>query len=363
MRTTAPRHRCCRRSQVWVTHPLVDGLQRWQAPESAAPSLKPCKRYVYGLHARESLFSNLKPARPASQRGSRRAERGRKETEEQGEGKSGCEKYACRNIRRNIPYVVLPGKTACNGCHKLHVKCSLQPQSTTRLPQVKGPRVVEAIAELGQEDAVMMPGEISYLEEMQLGLVNTQRHLQELKQHETECECKKQWKRMAQAVWTARNQSQEDTRLTHSETSTGRTGRSLLHVARPSSCSARSRSRTGFALLSSDGPVVPPVDESSLIQMMIKQEHEDANAATLGTITERGLERAAQKAKRRERITREDAERVERAERDWAKKEQKKAVIEAELQALMAKKAKLEEAPVEPKMEPLPHGRTMFGAG
>jgi hypothetical protein len=52
---------------VWVTHPLVDGLQRWRAPESAAPSLKPRERYVYGLRTRESLFSNLKPARPTSQ--------------------------------------------------------------------------------------------------------------------------------------------------------------------------------------------------------------------------------------------------------------------------------------------------------
>ncbi|KAJ7818078.1 hypothetical protein B0H14DRAFT_3474137 [Mycena olivaceomarginata] len=34
------------------------------APESVAPSLKPRERCVYGLRARESLFSNLKPARP-----------------------------------------------------------------------------------------------------------------------------------------------------------------------------------------------------------------------------------------------------------------------------------------------------------
>ncbi|KAJ7366425.1 hypothetical protein DFH08DRAFT_797408 [Mycena albidolilacea] len=69
MRTTAPQHRCCRRSQVWVTHPLVDGLQWWRAPESAAPGLKPRERRVYGLRTCEPLFSNLKPMRPASQQG------------------------------------------------------------------------------------------------------------------------------------------------------------------------------------------------------------------------------------------------------------------------------------------------------
>jgi hypothetical protein len=52
---------------VWVTHPLVDGLQRWRAPESAAPGLKPRERCVHGLRTRESLFSNLKSMRPASQ--------------------------------------------------------------------------------------------------------------------------------------------------------------------------------------------------------------------------------------------------------------------------------------------------------
>jgi hypothetical protein len=47
---------------------------------------------------------------------------------------------------------------------------------------------------------------------------------------------------------------------------------------------------TGVALLSSDVPVVPPVDESNVIQMTIKQEHEDANAVALGAINERGLD-------------------------------------------------------------------------
>ncbi|KAJ7814704.1 hypothetical protein B0H14DRAFT_3476857 [Mycena olivaceomarginata] len=51
--------------QVWVIQPLVDGLQRWWAPESAAPNLTPRERCVCGLRTRESLFSNLKLARPA----------------------------------------------------------------------------------------------------------------------------------------------------------------------------------------------------------------------------------------------------------------------------------------------------------
>ncbi|KAJ7352546.1 hypothetical protein DFH08DRAFT_805758 [Mycena albidolilacea] len=208
--------------------------------------------------------------------------------------------------------------------------------------EVQGPHVAEAMVELGQEDAVVHQPV-------------SQHRLRELKQHEKECKRKKQRK---QAARTAGDQLQEDAGPTHSKTSTGRTGRLLSRAARPSSRSARLCSRTGFALLSSDGPMVPPVDESSLIQMTIKQEHEDVNAAALGTITERGLERAARKAERRERITREDAERVERVERDrmeWDRmeKERKKAAIEAELQALMAKKAELEEAPMEPKTEPV----------
>ncbi|KAJ7349969.1 hypothetical protein DFH08DRAFT_807292 [Mycena albidolilacea] len=202
----------------------------------------------------------------------------------------------------------------------------LRPQSATHLPQVKGPRIAEAMAELGQEDAVvhrpvskvssrcrqvdscsseMMLGEISYLEEMRLSLVNTQHRLRELKQREKEHKLKKQRKRAAQ---TAGNQPQKDTGPTRSETSTERTGRLLSCATRLSSRSARSRSRTGFALLSSDEPVVP--------LMTIKQEHEDANTAALGTITEQGLERVARKAERREQIARENAERTERAERD-----------------------------------------------
>ncbi|KAJ7799088.1 hypothetical protein B0H14DRAFT_2617366 [Mycena olivaceomarginata] len=56
MCTTLPQHWCCRRSQVRVTHPLVNGLQRWWAPESAAPSLKPRERCVYGLRTPRCLY-------------------------------------------------------------------------------------------------------------------------------------------------------------------------------------------------------------------------------------------------------------------------------------------------------------------
>jgi hypothetical protein len=61
----------------------------------------------------------------------------------------------------------------------------------------------------------------------------------------------------------------------------------------------------------------------------------------------------AQRAERKEWITKEDAE---RAKREKEEKERKKAAIEAELQALIAKKAKLEEGsskPTEPKTEPV----------
>ncbi|KAF8152771.1 hypothetical protein K438DRAFT_1987782 [Mycena galopus ATCC 62051] len=54
-------------SQVWVTHPLVDGLQRWrERPSRRLPTLSSRERCVYGLRTRESLFSNTKPTRPAS---------------------------------------------------------------------------------------------------------------------------------------------------------------------------------------------------------------------------------------------------------------------------------------------------------
>jgi hypothetical protein len=56
------------------------------------------------------------------------------------------------------------------------------------------------------------------------------------------------------------------------------------------------------------------------------------------TLKKRGEEQAARKKERKERIAREDAE--------------KKAAIDAEIEKLMAKKAKLD-APVEPKEEPV----------
>ncbi|KAJ7346459.1 hypothetical protein DFH08DRAFT_809371 [Mycena albidolilacea] len=63
----------------------------------------------------------------------------------------------------------------------------------------------------------LLPGEMSYFEEMRLGLVNAQHRLRELKQREKECEQKKQQKRAALAVQTAGDQPQEDTGPTHSE--------------------------------------------------------------------------------------------------------------------------------------------------
>jgi hypothetical protein len=187
---------------------------------------------------------------------------------------------------------------------------------------------------------------ISYFEEMRQGLVKTQHCLHELKEHEREHKLKKQRK---WAVQAAGNQLHEAAEPHCSEMSTRRTGRSLSHAARPLSRPARSQSCTAVDLLSTDVPEVPPVDMSRLISMAIKEEDQEANTVALEAITERGLERAARKAERRERIVREDAE---RAEKDRAEKEQKKAEINAELQALMAKKAGLEK-PTKPKTEPV----------
>jgi hypothetical protein len=55
---------------------------------------------------------------------------------------------------RQMPCIMLKGKTACDGCHKVHTKCSLWPQSKTRLPQKKASRVAEALVELGRAGAV-----------------------------------------------------------------------------------------------------------------------------------------------------------------------------------------------------------------
>jgi hypothetical protein len=61
------------------------------------------------------------------------------------------------------------------------------------------------------------------------------------------------------------------------------------------------------------------------------------------------LERAARKLERKEQIAREE---VEEKERKRLETERKKAAIDAELQALMAKKAELD-ASAEPKEEPV----------
>jgi hypothetical protein len=95
-------------------------------------------------------------------------------------------------------------------------------------------------------------------------------------------------------------------------------------------------------LFSSDVPEVPPMNMGELIPMVIKEEDITANAAALTIVTEQSVERAARRAERREQIAREEA----------AEKERKKAAIDAELQALMAKKAELD-APAEPKREPV----------
>jgi hypothetical protein len=93
--------------------------------------------------------------------------------------------------------------------------------------------------------------------------------------------------------------------------------------------------------------VVSPVEDTSLIRMTIKEEHEEANEAALAELQKRGSERVARKAERKERIAREEAEEKEKKRLEM---ERKKAVIEVELQALMAKKAELK-VPSEPKKE------------
>jgi hypothetical protein len=88
--------------------------------------------------------------------------------------------------------------------------------------------------------------------------------------------------------------------------------------------------------------VVTLVDDTSLIRMTVKKEDEEANIAATTELKKRGLERAVQKQERKDRITREDAE----------KKAKEQAAINAEIQKLIAKKAELD-APVEPKEEPV----------
>ncbi|KAJ7356528.1 hypothetical protein DFH08DRAFT_953870 [Mycena albidolilacea] len=257
--------------------------------------------------------------------------------EEDSEERDGslCACNKCTSHR--VPCVVLPGKTACDGCHKLHVKCSLQPQSTKCLPQKKGSHIAEALAELGwrvdSRTGEIILDEILPFEEMRCGLLNTQRRLHELEQREEERERKRKqrWENR-----TAGNQPERDGDLQVAKGSLGRAARS----ARPSSCPARLRSHTGVALLDPVVPVVSPVDDTSLIRMMIKVEHEEANDAAMAEIKKRGEERAAWKAERREQIAREEVE-----EKEW-----QRAVIDAELHALMAKKAELDK-PQKPKTE------------
>ncbi|KAJ7368948.1 hypothetical protein DFH08DRAFT_947834 [Mycena albidolilacea] len=290
----------------------------------------------------------------------------RREHEEQDSSSDRCERCEDRNIR----CIVLPGKTACDSCHNMHVKCSLRPQSKTRMPQVKGPRIAKAMAELGREreDAVahrpvsqvssqhhqvnfqtgeLLPNKMPSWDELRLGLINTQHRLRELEQREKEHKLKKQRKQAAQAAQAAGIEPQEAVEPPHSEMTTGRTGRSSSRAARPLSRAARLRSHTGVDLLSSDVPKVPPVNMSGLIPMVVKEEHQEANSLALDTIMEWGLERLAWKAERREQITREEAEKAEKAREE---KERQKAKMEAQLKTLKAQKAKLEESK-ELKME------------
>ncbi|KAJ7347534.1 hypothetical protein DFH08DRAFT_960849 [Mycena albidolilacea] len=280
----------------------------------------------------------------------------RMDREEDSEERDGSLHAWDKCTSRRVPCVVLPGKTACDRCHKLHVKCSLRPQSTKRLPQKKGSRVVEALAELGRRGTKepqsesqassrrrqvdshtgeIIPDEISPFEEMRCSLLNTQRRLHELEQREEERERKRKQRRENRA---ARTQPERDGEPQAAEGNSGRAARSASRSARPSSRPARSRSRTGVALLDPVVPVVSPVDDTSLIRMTIKVEHKEANDATMAEIKKRGEERVARKAERREWVAREEAE----------EKERKQAAIDAELQALMAKKAELDK-PQKPK--------------
>jgi hypothetical protein len=72
------------------------------------------------------------------------------------------------------------------------------------------------------------------------------------------------------------------------------------------------------------------------------KEDEEANIAAATALKNHGLEWAAQKLERKERITREEAE---KKEKEWA-------AIDVKLQKLMAKKAELD-TPAEPKKEPV----------
>ncbi|KAJ7794971.1 hypothetical protein B0H14DRAFT_3496503 [Mycena olivaceomarginata] len=275
----------------------------------------------------------------------------RVDREEEHEERDGSLRACDRCKLHRILGVVLPKQTACDGCHKK-----------------KGSRVTEALTELGRTGAIahrlesqvsswhrqvdshtgeIVP-EISPFEEMRHGLVNTQRRLHELERCEEERERKRKRRWEARAARAAGNKPEEAGESQRGEGS-GRAGRSVSRSARPSSRPARSRSRTGVALLAPIVPVVSPVDDTSLIRMTIKKEHKEANDAALTKIKNRGLERAARKLERKEQIAREEAEKKEKKRLET---ERQKAAIDAELQALMAKKAELN-APVELKEEPV----------
>ncbi|KAJ7323998.1 hypothetical protein DFH08DRAFT_969004 [Mycena albidolilacea] len=263
----------------------------------------------------------------------------RMDREEESEERDGSLRACDKCTSRRVPCVVLPGKTACDGCRKLHVKCSLRPQSTKRVPQKKLSRIAEALAELGRRGAEeprpesqassrrrqvdsrtgeIIPDEISSFEEMRRGLLNTRRGLRELEQREEEWERKKKRRRENRAARNLPEREEE-----------------------PQAVEGSSE-RAGVALLDAVVPVVSPVDDTSLIRMTVKVEHEEANDAAMVEIKKRGEERAARKAERREQIVREEVE----------KKERERAAIDAELQALMAKKAALENSQ-KPKLEPV----------
>ncbi|KAJ7352240.1 hypothetical protein DFH08DRAFT_805517 [Mycena albidolilacea] len=290
----------------------------------------------------------------------------RVDREERDDSSEGCNR--CKE--RQIPCIVLQGKTACDACHQVHTKCSLQLQSRMHLLQKKASRVVQALAELGLIGAEVhrpasqvssrcrqidsrtgefLPEEISQFEEMRRGLVNTQRRLRELERNEAEHKRldeehrrRRQQRREERAARAARIGPEEAGEPQRGEGS-GRAGRSASSSARPASRPARSRSRTGVALLESIVPVVSPVNDTSLIRMTVKKEEdEDANLAEALALKKRGEEQAARKKERKERAAREEAE----------KKAREQAAIDAEIQKLMVKKAELN-APVEPKEEPV----------
>ncbi|KAJ7318377.1 hypothetical protein DFH08DRAFT_819981 [Mycena albidolilacea] len=286
----------------------------------------------------------------------------RVDCEEQDDSSKACDR--CKE--HLILCILLQGKTACDACHLVHTKCSLQLQSRTRLPQKKASHVAQAFMELGWVGAVVhwpvsqvssrrcqvdsrtgeiVPEEIPQFEEMQHGLVNTQHHLRELKRNEVE------HKRLDEERRRRRQRRREEKAAQAAGTEPEwagelQRGKGSGRASRPASCSARparSCSRTGVALLVPVIPVVSPVDDMSLIRMTVKKEEdEEANLAAAMALKNCGLERAVQKLERKEQIAREEAE----------KKEKEQATIDAEIQKLMAKKAELE-APVEPKKEPV----------